>query len=84
MGAENRLDLWRQRSKPLDRSAIGFEIGFGTEEPDGSRIVGVAGEEQAIGAIKKRDGVRSVAGRGDDLNRPPAQIDVDLRRAYRL
>ncbi len=75
--AENLLHLWSECSELGDRRGVGVEVGFGAEEPDGPRIVGVAGEEQAVGAVEKRNGVGRVTGRGDDFDGASAKIDFE-------
>ena len=60
--AQDELELRSQRGEALYRSDVVIEIGLRTIEPDGRGIVGVAGEEQAVGAVEQTDGIRSVAG----------------------
>src|SRR3984893_11867919 len=76
VGAEDSLNLRRQSGKSTDRGTIGFEIGFGTVQPDGPGIIGVTREEQAVRTIEKRNGVRRVAWRSHDFQPSPAQIDA--------
>ena len=48
---------------------------FRPVKPDGGGIVGVSGEEQAVGTIEKADGVGRVTRRGENLDGAPAEID---------
>jgi hypothetical protein len=73
--AENEIHLWGEGSETFDRLFVGTKIGFGAVEPDGCGIVGVSGEEQAIGTIDEGDGVGGVAGGGDDFDEASAQVD---------
>ena len=81
-----RLDLRRERGQAADRSIVGVQVCLGTVEPDGCGIVGVSGEEQAVGTIEQGDGVRCVPGGGKDLEGAAAQIDtittVDIGRDF--
>src|SRR5713101_9665751 len=72
--SQNQYQLRGQRRESLYGSNVGIEIGFRANEPDGSWIVRVAGEEQAVGAVEKTDGVRSVTRSRKDFERAAAQI----------
>src|SRR5882724_1693883 len=49
---EHEFELGFERGDFLDRSDVSVEVGFRAIKPDGSGIVGVAGEEQAVVAIE--------------------------------
>ena len=75
MSAEDEFYLRREIGEPLHGCDVGVEICFRAEEPDGAGIVGVAGEEQAVGAVDQADGVGRVAGSRNDFEvRPPRLI----------
>src|SRR5439155_7551748 len=84
VGAEDHLYLRRKGCESADRGSIGFQIGFGTVYPDGSRIVCIARKEQPVGAFEERDRVWRVTRRGDDFQRSTAEIDsVTVMRVRR-
>ena len=65
-----------ERGDAFDGGNVGVEIGFGAEEPGiGRGVVGVAGEEQIVGAVEKADGVGSVTGRGENFDGAVAEVD---------
>ena len=65
--AEDELKLRGQSGEALYRSDVVIEIGLWTIKPDRRGIVCVAGEEQAVGAIEQANGIRSVAGSGENF-----------------
>src|SRR5579872_7394261 len=74
--AKDELDLWSKCRQAPNRGRVSFEIGFWTIQPDRGGIVSVSRKEQAVGAIKQRDGVGSVARRRDYFERAPSEINV--------
>ena len=74
--AEDEFELRSQRSEVLYRSDVVIQIGLRTIEPDGRRIVSVAGEEQAVGAIEQANRIRSVAWSGENFQSAAAEIDA--------
>src|SRR4029077_9911128 len=72
--SQNQFQLRGERREALHGSNIGVEIGFRAEEPDGGGIIRVAGEEQAVGAVEKADGVRRVPRSRKDFERAATQI----------
>src|SRR5258708_38870573 len=76
MRSQDYLHLRCQRRQSPDRSRIGVEIGFGAIKPDGRRIVGVAGKQQAVGSIKQRDSVGGMPRCGDDFKNDVSEIDT--------
>ena len=65
--AENEFELGFERGDFLDGGDVGVEVGFRAIQPDGSGIVGVAGEEEAVFAVEQADGVWRVTRRRDDF-----------------
>src|SRR5208283_1718365 len=53
----------------------GVQIGFGAIEPNGRGIVGVAREQEAIGAVKKTNRIGRVAGSGNNFERAVAEVE---------
>src|SRR6267143_1255972 len=72
--SQDQFQLRGERRESLYGSNVGIEIGLRPKEPDGSGIVRVAGEEQAVDSIEKTDGVRRVARSRDNFERAAAQI----------
>ena len=75
MSTEDELDVRSERREALYGCDIFIEIGFRPKEPDGRGIICIAGEEQAVGAIDQRNGIRSVARSGKNFDGATAEID---------
>jgi hypothetical protein len=72
---DHNFDLRRESGQSRDGFGVGVQIGFAAVEPDGRRIVGVAGEEQSVGAVEERDGIRSMARSRKDFDGAAAEVD---------
>ncbi len=77
MRAEDYFHLRREIGEPLYGRDVSVEICFGAEEPDRAGIVGVAGEEQAVGAVDEADGVGRMAGCRNDFEGAAPEIDFE-------
>ena len=75
MLAKYSFYLRRKRGEARNRFRIRSEVGFRAIKPNGGGVVGIAGKEQAVGAVEKADGVRRVTGRGEYLDGAAAKID---------
>ena len=75
MLAQYSFYLRRKCGEARNRFRIRREVGFRAIKPNGGGVVGIAGEEQAVGAIQKADGVGRVTGRGEYLDGAAAEVD---------
>jgi len=64
-----------ERGEAGDGFCVGVEVGLGPIEPDGGRIVGIAGEKKAVGAVKETNRIGSVTCSRNDFQRAIAEFE---------